>query len=380
MSTPPRLPTEPFSADDINDRLTAILDAVPDAIVVIDAGGRIESFSAAAQRMFGFDPAEVIGRSVNMLMPGPYRDEHDAFIDRFKRTGEARIIGIGRVVSGRRKDGTIFPIELSVSEATFQGNRSFIGFIRDVSERKATERRLEELQTELAHVSRVSEMGQMASTLAHELNQPLTAVLAYLGTALHLLESGDGHEKAQSVVERAASQARRAGSIIHKLRDFLGKGQTTRRPEAINTVVEEASALALIGAKQLQVQSRLELDPAAATVVLDRVQIQQVLVNLIRNAIEAMAHGDRRELVVRTHAAEGRIEVSVSDTGPGIAADVAAKLFQPFVSTKTGGMGIGLSICRSIIQSHGGDIRALPNPAGVGTTFTFTLPTGGPAD
>ena len=361
-------------ADDTSARLQSILETVPDAIIVIDERGLIESFSTAAERMFGYSASEVVGCNVSMLMPNPYRDEHDGYLARYLRTGEKRIIGIGRVVAGLRKDGTTFPLELAVGEATYKGGRLFTGFIRDLTERKAEERRLEELQTELAHVSRLGEMGQMGSTLAHELNQPLTAVPAYLGTAQHLLEANAGKEKVGAIIERAATQAKRAGTIIHQLREFLGKGQSTRRPEPINKVVEEASALALIGARQLEVRSRLELDPTAPSISVDRVQIQQVLVNLIRNAIEAMIGSDKRELIVCTSAGSESVEISVSDTGPGISDEVGARLFQPFVTTKSSGMGIGLSICRSIVRSHGGDIQARPNPAGTGTTFSFTLP------
>ncbi len=374
MSEGKKPAASPTPPDDASARLQSILDTVPDAIIVIDEHGIIESFSAAAERMFGYTAGEVIGRNVKMLMPSPYREEHDGYLGRYLRTGEKRIIGIGRVVAGLRKDGTTFPLELAVGEAKYQGGRLFTGFIRDLTERKAAERRLEELQTELAHVSRLGEMGQMGSTLAHELNQPLTAALAYLGTAQHLLEANAGKERIAAMIDRAASQAKRAGTIIHQLREFLGKGRTTRRLESINKIVEEASALALIGAKQLGVRTRLELDPAVPAMTIDRVQIQQILVNLIRNAIEAMAESPLRELVVRTIASSDAVEISVSDTGPGIAPDVAARLFHPFVSTKPTGMGIGLSICRSIARSHGGDIRAEPNAGGSGTTFSFTLP------
>ncbi len=362
------------SADEISARLQSILDTVPDAIIVIGEDGRVESFSAAAERMFGYAAADVIGRNVSMLMPAPYREEHDGYLQRYLRTGEKRIIGIGRVVSGLRRDGTTFPLQLSVGEAGFKGGRLFIGFIRDLTERQATERRMEELQTELAHVSRLSEMGQMGSTLAHELNQPLTAILAYLGAAEQLLQADARHEKARSMIEKAANQAKRAGTIIHQLRAFLGKGQSSRRAESVNKIAEEASALALIGAKQLEIQSRLELDPAAPVAIVDRVQIQQVIVNLIRNSIEAMEQCATRELVVRTVAGRDAVTITVSDTGPGVEPEIAQKLFQPFVSTKAEGMGIGLSICRSIVRSHGGEIEAHPNASSRGMTFSFTLP------
>ncbi|HKU95701.1 MAG TPA: PAS domain S-box protein [Vineibacter sp.] len=360
--------------DDTSARLRSIIETVPDAIIVIDERGRIESFSHAAERMFGYSASDVVGRNVKMLMPSPYREEHDGYIDRYRTTGERRIIGIGRVVSGLRKDGTTFPLELAVGEAAFKGGRLFTGFIRDLTERKAAERRLEELQMELAHVSRLGEMGQMGSTLAHELNQPLTAVLAYLGTAQHLLSVDADKAKINAMIERAAAQAKRAGTIIHQLRDFLSKGPMTRHPESINKIVEEASALALIGAGQLEIRARLELDPSLPVASIDRVQIQQVLVNLIRNSIEAMSGGDVRELIVRTATRDDAVVISVCDTGPGIAPEVMARLFQPFVSTKAQGMGIGLSICRSIVQSHGGQILAEPNAGGTGMTFSFTLP------
>ncbi len=362
------------SRDDASARLQSIIETVPDAIIVIDEQGRVESFSQAAERMFGYRAVEVVGHNVKMLMPSPYREEHDGYLDRYRSTGERRIIGIGRVVSGLRKDGTTFPLELAVGEAAYKGGRLFTGFIRDLTERKATERRLEELQMELAHVSRLGEMGQMGSTLAHELNQPLTAVLAYLGTAQHLLDGGADKAKINAMIERAASQAKRAGTIIHQLREFLSKGPITRHPESVNKIVEEASALALIGAGQLEIHAHLELDPVLPVASIDRVQIQQVLVNLIRNSIEAMSDSAVRNLVVRTAVRDDTVVVSVSDTGPGIAPEVMARLFQPFVSTKVQGMGIGLSICRSIVQSHGGQIQAEPNGSGVGMTFSFTLP------
>ncbi|MCW5746197.1 MAG: PAS domain S-box protein [Alphaproteobacteria bacterium] len=365
-------------ADDTTARLQSVLETVPDAMVVIDERGLIDSFSRAAERMFGYAATEVVGRNVSMLMPAPYRDEHHRYIERYLRTGERRIIGVGRVVPAQRKDGTTFPVELSVGEVQFRGGRLFIGFIHDITQRRRTERRLDELMTELAHVSRVNEIGQMGSTLAHELNQPLTAILAYLGAAQQLLESNAGRDKVRSMIERAVNQAERAGAVIQKLREFLGKGRTVRHLESINKVVEEASALALIGAKQQGIRTRLELDPAAPMVAIDRVQIQQVLVNLIRNAVEAMSESATRELGIRTDAGDGVVTISVSDTGAGISSDVAAKLFEPFVSTKAQGMGIGLSICRSIVQSHGGDIQVRPGASDGGTTFFFTLPVDGP--
>ena len=330
-------------------RLRSILDTVPDAIVVIDAQGIIQSFSPAAERLFGHDRAEVIGHNVNILMPAPYRAAHDGYIERYLRTGERRIIGIGRVVTGRRKDGETFPMELQVGEFVFAGGRYFTGFVRDLTERQEAERRIQDLQAELMHASRLSVMGQMASTMAHELNQPLTAVANYLEAARQLLVSGvGGRERINDMMEKAIAQVQRAGDVIRRLRGFVSKGETERRVQSLNQLVEEALALALVGGKQSGVRTSLELDQTLPPVLVDHVQIQQVVLNLVRNAVEAMEEVDRRELTSGTRAIpqQGMAEVIVADTGPGIAPELVDSLFQPLVTTKAAGMGLGLSICR----------------------------------
>ena len=359
-------------------RLTSILQTVPEAIIVIDEHGMIESFSPAAEHLFGYSAAEVKGRNVNMLMPSPYREQHDRYLAHYMTTGERRIIGIGRVVSGLRRDGSVFPMELSVGEVRLAGRRCFTGFVRDLTERQATEKRLQELQAELLHVSRVSAMGQMASTLAHELNQPLTAVINYAKAVKRLLDRPDGADKAKETMDKATAQAARAGQIIRRLRNFIEKGQTERSVETINKVVEEASALALVGAKESGVHVRLDLHTDEQPVLIDKIQIQQVILNLIRNAIEAMADQPRRELTVATLPEPGQaalMRVSVRDTGPGLSDTVLAQLFQPFVTTKEKGMGLGLSICRSIIEAHGG--RLWLDQGEGGATFAFTVPVAG---
>jgi two-component system, LuxR family, sensor kinase FixL len=355
--------------------LRSILDTVPDAMIVIDEDGTIESFSAAAERLFGYGAAEVCGRNVKILMPSPHHESHDSYLQRYRETGERRIIGIGRVVAGRRKDGGTFPMELAVGEVAGP-RRLFTGFVRDLTERQRTERRLQELQAELSHISRLSEMGQMASALAHELNQPLTATGNYLQAARRLLARKDeaSFERASAALESAGAQVIRTGQIIRRLRDFVKKADTAQQAEDVLKLVEEASALALIGAKEYGVKVQFLAPAGSTSAVIDKVQIQQVLVNLMRNAVEAMETSDRRELVVALTGAEnGFLCISVSDTGPGIAPEVAERLFQPFVTTKTQGMGVGLSICRSIVESHGGRLWAEPNPGG-GAVFRFTVP------
>ncbi|WP_343897823.1 PAS domain S-box protein [Craurococcus roseus] len=359
--------------------LRSILDTVPDAMVVIDARGVVRSFSAAAERLFGHSAAEVRGRNVSMLMPSPYRDAHDGYIARYLSTGERRIIGIGRVVSGRRKDGGTFPMELSVGEVNSGGHRLFTGFIRDLTERQETQARLQELQAELIHVSRLSAMGEMAATLAHELNQPLTATTNYLRACQRLLDApgpGGGAPdlvRVRQAMGLAADQTLRSGQIIRRLREFVARGETEKRPEDAAKLMEEASALALAGVKERGIKVALRTGRGPHKVFADRVQVQQVLVNLIRNATEAMRGAERRELAVEVEPRGDTVLFGVADTGTGLAPEVAERLFQPFVTTKRDGMGVGLSICRTIVEAHGGRIWTEPN-AGGGTVFRFTLP------
>ncbi len=360
---------------DSEARLRSIIETVPDALVLIDEQGLIQSFSPAAERLFGFSEAEVVGRNVSMLMPSPYREQHDDYLARYLRTGERRIIGIGRVVVGQRADGSTFPMELQVGEVKLRDHRLFTGFVRDITERQTTRERLHELQSELLRTSRLSAMGQMASALAHELNQPLTAVINYIQACRQLLAAQDApaSERLRETMDKAVVQASRAGQIIRRMRQFIQKGETDRQFESINQVVEEASALALVGARESGILVRMELSPDLPPVLVDRIQIQQVVVNLVRNGMEALGASPRRELTIRTARADDDVEVAVSDTGPGLSPEVTSQLFQPFITTKPKGMGLGLSISRSIVEAHGGRLQAAPNLEG-GVTFLFFLP------
>jgi len=356
-------------------RLRSIIDTVPDGIVVIDEQGIVQSFSPAAERLFGYTSREIVGENVKMLMPSPYREAHDDYLERYCDTGERHIIGIGRVVVGLRKNGESFPMELQVGEFNAGGTRFFTGFVHDLTEEQAAKRRIQDLQAELLHASRLSAMGQMASTMAHELNQPLTAVVNYLEAARHLLESGaQGVDRVGSLIGRAVAQAERAGEVIRQLRQFVRKGETDHRTQSLNKLVEEALALALVGARQSGVRVVLDLETDLLPVYADGVQIQQVLINLVRNAIEAMEAVERRELNIATRKLpDGMAEVQVMDSGPGIPPEIADRLFQPFVTTKASGMGLGLSICREIVESHQGQLNAAATTSG-GTVFRMSLP------
>jgi len=309
-------------------------------------------------------------------MPNPDRSRHDGYLARYRATGERHIIGIGRIVTGQRKDGTTFPMHLSIGEMQSGGMPYFTGFVRDLTEHQQTEARLLELQSELVHVSRLSAMGEMASALAHELNQPLAAISNYMKGCRRLLavSADPNRSKIENALDRAAEQALRAGQIIRRLRDFVARGESEKRVESLSKLIEEAGALGLTGAREQGVQLRFNLNPEHDLVLVDRVQIQQVLVNLFRNALEAMAHSSRRELIASNNlVADDMIEIEVSDTGSGFPGDVKQNLFQTFFTTKETGMGVGLSISRSIIEAHGGTMWAETNPVG-GATFRFTLP------
>ena len=365
------------------EHLRSILATVPDAMIIIDERGTILSFSVAAEKMFGYAEPEVVGENVSMLMPSPDRERHDAYLQDYLDTGIRKIIGIGRVTTARRRDGNTFPIELSVGEAWVEGRRVFTGFVHDITQAQQAEARLQDLQAELAHFGRVSEMATFASSLAHELNQPLTAIANYCEGVAGVLGGDPGAEQIEitrEVLREVASEAMRAGEIVRRMRDFISHGHTEFRLESLAKLVTEANALALVGSHEHGIDVQVSLDPNADPVFVDRVQIQQVMFNLIRNAIEAMANSPVRALAIASSAQpKGFVTIRVEDTGPGISEAVAPQLFQPFVTSKKNGMGIGLSICRTIVEAHGGRIGCEAGADG-GTIFAFTLPAAGTDD
>lgn len=355
--------------------LRSILASVPDAMIVFDDAGVVASFSAAAETMFGFAKTEVVGRSIGMLIPlvqdggeimlGATVPDEGAEIIRRRSTFERAV----------RKNGDTFPVEFAVGEAVIAGERIFTGFVRDLTIRRQTERRVKELQSELIHVSRVSAMGTMASTLSHEINQPLAAIANYLETARAMIgdpESALLSEVAEAL-DLAAGQALRAGSLIRRLRAFVDRGETDFRAERLDTLIEEATSLALLGAHESGITVSVT-DTGTEQVLVDRVQIQQVIVNLIRNAIHSMARSPQKVLTITTTAdGNGWVQISVADTGTGIDPDVRDRLFDAFATTKEDGMGLGLSICRTIVEAHRGRIWA-SGASGGGTAFHFCVP------
>lgn len=361
--------------DDQDVLFRMLLSTAVDGIIVIDSRGIVRIWNESAQKLFGYAADEVAGRNVNMLMPSPYHEEHDRYIENYLGTGQKKIIGIGREVVGRRKDGTTFPMYLSVGEGVLNGERIFVGIVHDLTSRTMTARRVQDLQSELLHVSRLSAMGQMSAALAHELNQPLSAIMNYINAARRTLANAKDPAalRASELIEKAVAQTTRAGQIIRQLRDFVEKRESARAPSNINLVIQEALILASIASADPNVTVTTEFEPNLPPVMIDKVQIQQVIVNLARNAIEAMQAVNLRKLKFATSLSPEGVLISVSDSGPGLAPEVAGRLFHPFVTTKEKGMGIGLSICHSIVEAHGGRISAARSEIG-GAEFRILLP------
>ena len=360
------------------EELQALLDAAVDAIIVIDSGGQIEKFNQAAEQMFGFSAAEIIGKNIALLMPEPDRSAHDAYLRRYSLTGEARIIGIGRDVQAQRRDGTVFPASLAVGRVAGTEPARFVGFIRDISARVAAERAAAQAQERLTHVARLSTLGEMAAGLAHEINQPLAAITTYAQACQRQLDKGEAPDAAdirEALVE-IGRQALRASEVIRRLRSLVAKREVRRVPLRCNLLLEDVVSLARPDLRANDVRLRLDVAPGLPDVMMDPVQLQQVLINLLRNAIDAtLQSGDaRREITLRALSTLGNVEISVHDHGPGLGPDVLSKVFNPFFTTKPHGTGLGLAISRTIVQAHGGTLAHREEPGG-GACFYFTLPT-----
>jgi two-component system sensor kinase FixL len=377
-----------------NREIQALLDAAVDAVVMIDHLGTITVFNRSAERLFGYSSEEVLGNNVRLLMPEPWREEHDGYLERYHRTGIPHIIGVGREVEGQRKDGSRFPVFLSVGRVAESDPPRFVGFVRDVTterralasiqaERDHAEKRQREeqdarrLQERLTHVSRMATMGEMAAGIAHELNQPLSAIATYARACERFLESADPDlPETLSSLKEIGLEALRAGEIIRRLRQLVSTHPRAREPAQLNDLVRDLTVLMQADARVHKTQIDFDLAPALPLMRADRAQIQQMILSLVRNAVEALAEAatPARKVTIRTHRArDGRIELAVCDNGPGVAPDMAERLFMPFVTTKSSGTGLGLAISQTIAQAHGGTIAYRPNePTGACFYARFT--------
>lgn len=362
------------------DRHQAILDTAVDGIITIGARGRVESFNRAAERIFGYRASEVIGRNISMLMPTPYREQHDGYLDQYLTTRRKKIIGIGREVEGLRKDGTVFPLELSVGEVVISGSRVFTGIIRDVTDRKHIELEARRRQDELAHVTRLHSMGDLASGLAHEINQPLTAILNHSGACLRMIDAGTADlDLLRDSMAQIARQGERAAEVIRRLRKYVEKGEIEMQLLDVTRSIAEVMALLQHELKIHGVHVAIDSAEDTPPVLLDAVQFEQVLVNVIRNAIEAMVEASTPDpqlnISVTPSATPAGVDISISDSGPGFGDVPVDKLFEPFHTTKPMGLGQGLSICRRIIDAHSGQIWAESTPEGAHFHIWLPRPT-----
>ena len=357
------------------DKLHRVIDTALDGMIVIDASGTVLLYNAACERLFGYSAQEVLGNNVRMLMTQTDRKNHDTYIRNYLRSGTAKVIGIGRDVTGRRKDGSTVPMRLSVGELRDDaGEPFFIGTLHDLTERLRARARIEELQSELMQVARASAVGEMGSALAHELTQPLSAVVAFVEASAELIRRGEGETPdVREYIDQAVAQALRAGAVVRMMREFTGRGDTERTVEDINAVVEEICELATLGTASDGIDVELNLAPGLPRVLIDHVQIQQVVLNLVRNGIDALGDCGTGTITVATAPGSDMVEVVVADDGPGLPEEVRERVFEPFVSTKPDGIGIGLSICRTIVEAHGGTI-ALDTGTRRGTRFRFSVP------
>jgi two-component system, LuxR family, sensor kinase FixL len=357
--------------------LRALLDAAVDAVVVIDGSGRIESFNRAAERLFGFSAAEAVGRNVSTLMPEPDRSAHDAYVQRYLTTGEARIIGIGREVKAQRRDGTVFPASLSVGRVAGAVPPRFVGFIHDLSERVAAEHEMTQARERLTHVDRLSTMGEMAAGLAHEINQPLAAITTYASACQQLLSQGaaTNADELQEALLQISRQALRAGEVIRRLRAFVANREVRRERVDCNRLLEDLATLARPDSHANGIQLVFDVEERLPPLMADAVQLQQVLINLLRNAIDATLQdaGAPREIMLHAARVPEGVEFSVRDHGPGVEPGAVDNLFNPFFTTKAHGTGLGLAISRTIVLAHGGKLAYRPAPGG-GACFHFTLP------
>jgi two-component system sensor kinase FixL len=358
--------------------LLSVLDTAVDGIIIIDEHASMLVYNQACEQLFGYAAAEAVGQNVGLIMPAEFARQHDHYVADYLSSGRRKIIGIGREVKAQHRDGTIFPVNLSVGEAMTSEGRRFIGIIHDLRQRYADEERVNQLQANMLHMARVSTMDEMGAALAHELNQPLTALMLYLQAVERACERPDSSslipEKVLAVLHKAVREAERAGNIIQRMRQFVEKRNPQRRLVEVNPLVEDALDLTQFGTRPGSTMVKRNFEADLPQVLVDPVQIQQIVVNLMRNALEAVKGRPKPEIAITTCRAGKGVAIRVEDNGPGIAADAIPDLFKAFASSKREGLGLGLAISKTIAQSHGGTLEVDPGGKGRGARFTLRLP------
>lgn len=325
--------------------------------------------------MFGYSSEEVLGKNVSILMPVPHRDQHDSYLANYLRTGEKKIIGSRRMVSARHKSGAAFLVDLFVHEAKIGDRHQFVAFLHNATHREEQRKELTELGKTLAHADRIASMGLLASAIAHDINQPLTAVRNYVETVSVMAKSDAPLDLAIvcEAMDACAQEVGRAGEIIRRLRQYVSHGDTEEREESLGNLVANALSLALADGEGFGVDVRIALAPAADAVLVDGIEIRQVLFNLMRNALQAMTDTTDRRLGITSRSDGSMVEVRIEDSGCGIHNDRTGQLFLPLNSNKIDGMGLGLFICRMIVEAHHGKIWFEHSELG-GAAVHFTVP------
>lgn len=358
-------------------KFEAVMNTLVDGAIMIDACGRISSFNRACEIMFGYQKDEVINQNISLLMPEPYRGHHDQYIQNYQSSLQPKIIGIGREVEGQRRDGSVFPMHLSVGEVKGDHvkDSSFVGIIRDLTEEYEAREQYERLQQQHFHLSRVSAMDQMGTTIAHELNQPLTAIMNYMDAGVTMVKEGEGSdlEMLSLVMEKSSEQAGRAAAILSRLRRFIETGDVEKRVASPLQLIETSAELIMPLFKNDNIRIQYEVEDRLSNILVSSVQIQQVLVNLIKNACEAMLDETEKVLTLKAYSSKNSVIICVKDTGKGLSRTDFATLYEPFASEKANGLGVGLSICRTIIHNHNGQLWAERN-ASRGSCFYISLP------
>ncbi|MDT8320221.1 MAG: ATP-binding protein [Xanthomonadales bacterium] len=365
------------TASDTYSSLDALMKAAVDAIIIIDDSGVVQRFNRAAQLMFGYQEDEVLNRNVKLLMPDLQAAGHDGHLKRYRESGQTAVIGRGREELGRRKNGEIFPMHLSVGEIDHHDQWRFVGIIKDLSEVRSAEAQVRKLEDQLLHADRLVILGELTAGIAHEINQPLTAIAAYADAGRHLLERRDdiSREEMYSICERIAQQARRAGEVVQRLRKLVRSGTVSKARHDINQIIKNTIYLFEYEFKKNSIELDYKTLGGLPELYVDEVQVQQILVNLIKNALDAIAAAGRDDgrVTVRIRAFGPAVEIAVSDNGPGVPEALRDRLFEPFFTTKPKGVGLGLSICKNIAGAHGGSLRYSQGELG-GGCFTLTLP------
>jgi two-component system sensor kinase FixL len=359
---------EPPGAND--QRLAAIVESSDDAIIAKDLAGTVFAWNKAAERMFGYSAAEMTGQNITRIFPPERMAEEAALLARVAAGEQVDHYETERC----RRDGTIFPVSVTISPIRNAGG-AIVGaskILRDLTQRVAYDRRIAQLQAELAHVQRLNELGQMVSSLVHEVNQPLTAINNYVSACRRLVPQ-DGAPHLRAAIEHIAAQTSRTRDIVQRIGGFVRRRDVDMRPEDLAVVIDESVALTQTFLRDTELALTVRLQPSGLLVLVDKIQVQQVLFNLLRNGIEAMQHQSRRVLgIAAALSDEEMVEISLRDSGRGLLPDIREKLFQPFVTTKEDGMGVGLSVCKTIVEAHAGRLWAEDNPGG-GTVFRFTV-------